>query len=90
MPVEGGGRADKLGNRYEGLWVARQLLFLLAGELTSVQVEAVGTDEAQVRIPARHLPLFRSGLDGRVARCLDDLLLRSSGSIAARGFPSDT
>src|SRR5947209_114545 len=48
MSVERGGRAAKLGNRYEGLWVARNLLLLLAGELTSVRVEAIGDDEAGV------------------------------------------
>lgn len=29
MPFESGGMSDKLGNRYEGRWVAHQLLSLL-------------------------------------------------------------
>src|SRR5262245_11212975 len=48
VTVEGGGRADKLGNRYEGRWVARSLLLALAGELVSVTVESVGDDERGV------------------------------------------
>ena len=37
-----GGRADKLGNRYEGWWVALKLIELLAEEVRSVQLEALG------------------------------------------------
>ena len=48
MAFEPGGRADKLGNRYEGLWVAKQLLELLKEELQSVTVEAIGDDEIGV------------------------------------------
>ena len=43
--MERGGRADKLGNRYEGLWVARQFVRLLADEARSVTIESVGDDE---------------------------------------------
>lgn len=45
-----GGRADKLGNRYEGLWVADQLLHLLAGRVAAVQLEALGDDERGVDV----------------------------------------
>jgi hypothetical protein len=45
-----GGRADKLGNRYEGLWVAYQLLRLLAEEVVGVQLEALGDDERGVDV----------------------------------------
>ena len=38
-----GGWADKLGNRYEGRWTAKQLLLLLAERLQMVQLE---TEEA--------------------------------------------
>ena len=48
MAFEPGGYADKLGNRYEGRWVARQLLRLLNEELLYVLVEAVGDDERGV------------------------------------------
>ncbi len=50
MSAAGGGRADKLGNRYEGLWVVRQLLHLLAGDALDVIVEAVGDDERGVDV----------------------------------------
>jgi len=36
-----GGWADKLGNRYEGLWTVKQLLLLLDGRVQSVQLESV-------------------------------------------------
>lgn len=45
MAFEPGGIADKLGNRYEGRWVAKQLLRLLNEEIRSVTVEAIGDDE---------------------------------------------
>ena len=48
MAIEPGGFADKLGNRYEGRWVARQLLHLLAEQITTVQIEAVGDNERGV------------------------------------------
>jgi hypothetical protein len=35
-----GGFADKLGNRYEGRWTAKQLLLLLAEKLQMVQLES--------------------------------------------------
>jgi hypothetical protein len=50
MAVERGGRADKLGNRYEGLWVARNLLRVLVGEVVAVTLEAVGDDEEGVDV----------------------------------------
>lgn len=48
MPFESGGMSDKLGNRYEGRWVAKQLLNLLAEEVHSVTIEAIGDDEIGV------------------------------------------
>lgn len=48
MALEPGGYADKLGNRYEGRWVARQLLRLLNEEFLYVLVEPVGDDEQGV------------------------------------------
>ena len=48
MGFEPGGYADKLGNRYEGRWVVKQLLRLLHEELMCVNIEAVGDDEEGV------------------------------------------
>ncbi|WZP01253.1 hypothetical protein EP7_005684 (plasmid) [Isosphaeraceae bacterium EP7] len=48
MAYERGGIADKLGNRFEKLWVVQQLLHLLAGHIQSVKYEAVGPDEVGV------------------------------------------
>ncbi|MBL7202995.1 MAG: hypothetical protein ISS63_01515 [Desulfobacteraceae bacterium] len=48
MGFEPGPMADKLGNRYEGRWVAKQLLRLLNEEVMSVTVELIGPDEEGV------------------------------------------
>jgi len=48
MGFEPGGMSEKLGNRYEGRWVAQQLLRLLNEEIYSVTVEAIGNDEEGV------------------------------------------
>ena len=48
MALEPGGYADKLGNRYEGRWVVRQLLRVLDEKLRSVTCEALGDDERGV------------------------------------------
>ena len=50
MTFEPGPMADKLGNRYEGRWVAKQLLRLLNEELESVTVELIGQEEIGVDI----------------------------------------
>ena len=39
MAFEPGGMAEKLGNRYEGRWVAKKLLELLDEQVKSVTVE---------------------------------------------------
>ncbi len=48
MSFERGGRSDKFGNRYEGQWVAKQMLRLLKEEISSITIEAVGDDEKGV------------------------------------------
>ena len=42
-----GGAADKLGNRYERVWTAYQLLRLLDGRYESVRLEEPGVDKAE-------------------------------------------
>lgn len=48
MAFEPGGMSEKLGNRYEGRWVAKQLLRLLNEKIRSVTVELIGPDEPGV------------------------------------------
>lgn len=48
MSLESGGYAEKLGNRYEGRWVVRQMLYALGGRIRTVTLEAVGDDEKGV------------------------------------------
>ena len=43
-----GGEADKLGNRYEGLWTVDAALDLIDGEYVDLTVEAVGDEAAGV------------------------------------------
>ena len=50
MAVERGGRADKLGNEYERLWVVKQLLFVLQSEAHSVLSEGLGDNERGVDV----------------------------------------
>ena len=45
MAFEPGGMSEKLGNRYEGRWVAKQFLRLLNEDIQSVTVELIGPDE---------------------------------------------
>ncbi len=54
MSYDVGGRADKLGNRYEGRWVVKQLLRLLTEEVVSVTIEAIGDDEQGVDLWVVH------------------------------------
>lgn len=42
MSPRPGGEADKFGNRYEGRWTVRYLLYVLLGRVDSVTVEEVG------------------------------------------------
>jgi len=48
MAFEPGGMADKLGNRYEGRWIAKQLLKLLNEDIQSLTIELIGPDEQGV------------------------------------------
>ena len=58
MALEGGGFADKFGNSYEAIWVAKQLLKLAEEEVRSATIEPLGEDETCV-------DLIVEGLDGQ-------------------------
>ncbi|MFV0393467.1 MAG: hypothetical protein ACK5LC_03585 [Coprobacillaceae bacterium] len=45
MPLEKGGRADKLGNKYEINYTIYQILNVLDEKIYSVTLEALGDDE---------------------------------------------
>ena len=49
--------------------------------------KAVGTGEAQVRSPARRLPVNRDGLDGKTVRRLDGPLARAISKKCAISLP---
>jgi hypothetical protein len=48
MSLEPGGYSEKLGNRFEGKWVVRQLLRLAFEDIRSVTIECIGDDERGV------------------------------------------
>ena len=48
MAFEAGGYADKQGNKYESLWIARQYIKLIQEKVSSITVEAIGPDEEGV------------------------------------------
>lgn len=54
MPYELGGRADKMGNLYEGKWVVKQLLNLIREEITSITLEAIGEKEEGIDLWIRN------------------------------------
>ena len=39
-----GGEADKIGNRYEGIWTASQILLVLGGRARAITVEVLGAE----------------------------------------------
>jgi hypothetical protein len=53
MSPRAGGEADKFGNRYEGVWTARQLLYVLSGRINSITVEEPGGPGAGVEFILR-------------------------------------
>lgn len=64
MAYEPGGYADKLGNRYEGRWVVKQLLRVLLEHIVSVTVEAIGDDQDGV-----DLVLVQKGGERQFQQC---------------------
>jgi hypothetical protein len=64
-----GGWADKLGNRYEGRWTAKQFLLLLAEKLQMVQLETEDSVEQRVDLlvvpRTSGLPVYREACETR-------------------------
>ena len=84
MAFEPGGMSEKLGNRYEGRWVAKQLLRLLNEEIQSVTVELIGPDEQGVDL----LVVSKDGVR-QLQQCKARCGSRESWTIAAlrnKGF----
>ncbi|MHC4329881.1 MAG: hypothetical protein ACYSWW_17335 [Planctomycetota bacterium] len=61
MSIEPGGRADKLGNKYEKLWVVKQILRVLIGEAKSVLWEGLGKDKEGIDVWVRNNDGSRTG-----------------------------
>ncbi len=78
MAFEPGGMSEKFGNRYEGRWVAKQLLRLLNEEICSVTVELIGPDEQGVDL----MVVTKDGTQ-QLQQCKARCGSRESWSIAA-------
>ncbi|MBP1949346.1 NACHT domain-containing protein [Virgibacillus litoralis] len=61
MSFEPGGRADKLGNKYEGRWVIKQFFRLINEEIVSITIEPAGEDEVGVEFWIRHSDGIKEG-----------------------------
>ena len=48
-----GGEAEKLGNRYEGIWTVGQLLELTRGQRECITVEPFGSDALGIEFVAK-------------------------------------
>lgn len=61
MAYEKGGRADKLGNRFEYNWVLYNLLQVIEEKIQYVMIEAIGKDEEGVDLWIGNLDGSREG-----------------------------
>ena len=61
MAYEKGGRADKLGNRFEYNWVLYNLLQVIEEKIQYVMIEAIGEDEEGVDLWIGNLDGSREG-----------------------------
>lgn len=61
MSFEPGGRADKLGNRYEERWVLKQFFRLINEEVVSITIEPTGEDEVGVEFWVKNKDGKREG-----------------------------
>lgn len=61
MAYEKGGRADKLGNRFEYNWVLHNLLQVIEEKIQYVMIEAIGEDEEGVDLWIGNLDGSREG-----------------------------
>ncbi|CRH92922.1 Uncharacterised protein [Chlamydia trachomatis] len=50
MPFESGGRADKLGNRYEFNWIVLKFIDIIAEKIIAKKIEAIGEEEQGVDV----------------------------------------
>ena len=54
MPYESGGRADKLGNKYEFNWIILKFIDIIAEKIDAIKVEAIGEEEEGVDVWVRY------------------------------------
>ena len=84
MPFETGGLGDKLGNRYEGRWLAFKLLSLLKEKIRSITVEAIGDDERGVDLWITQKDGVRQAHQCKARNASEEYW--SIGALAARGI----
>ena len=54
MPYESGGRADKLGNKYEFNWIVLKFIDIISEKIDAIKVEAIGEEEEGVDVWVRY------------------------------------
>ena len=54
MPYESGGRADKLGNKYEFNWIVLKFIDIISEKIDAIKVEAIGEEEVGVDVWVRY------------------------------------
>lgn len=54
MPYESGGRADKLGNKYEFNWIVLKFIDIIYEKIDAIKVEAIGEEEEGVDVWVRY------------------------------------
>lgn len=54
MPYESGGRADKLGNKYEFNWIVLKFIDVISEKIDAIKVEAIGEEEEGVDVWVRY------------------------------------
>lgn len=54
MPYESGGRADKLGNKYEFNWIVLKFIDIISEKIDAIKVEAIGEEEVGVDVWIRY------------------------------------
>ena len=54
MPYEIGGRADKLGNKYEFNWIVLKFIDIIAEKIDAIKIEPIGPEADRVDVLVRY------------------------------------
>lgn len=54
MPYESGGRADKLGNKYEFNWIVLKFIDIISEKIDAIKIEPIGPEGECVDVLVRY------------------------------------